>query len=95
MLFRSLELVDGTILAQKALSAIARTGERFGAEHLIALLRGQATDRMTQLNHHHLPTFGVGSDISANAWRAIFRQLYAGGVIALDVAGYGSWTMAI
>ena len=87
------ELVDGTILAQKALSAIARTGERFGAEHLIALLRGQATDRMTQLNHHRLPTFGVGSDISANAWRAIFRQLYAGGVIALDVAGYGSWTM--
>ena len=87
------ELVDGTILAQKALSAIARTGERFGAEHLIAVLRGQATDRITQLNHHHLPTFGVGSDISAQAWRAIFRQLYAGGIIALDVAGYGSWTI--
>ena len=86
------ELVDGTILAQKALSAIARTGERFGAEHLIALLRGQATDRMTQLNHHRLPTFGVGSDISANAWRAIFRQLYAGGVIALDVTR-SPWTM--
>ncbi len=87
------ELVDGTILAQKALSAIARTGERFGAEHLIALLRGQTTERITQLNHHRLPTFGVGNDISANAWRAIFRQLYAGGVINLDVAGYGSWTI--
>ncbi len=87
------ELVDGTILAQKALSAIARTGQRFGAEHLIALLRGQTTERITQLNHHNLPTFGVGSDISANAWRAIFRQLYAGGVINLDVAGYGSWTI--
>jgi ATP-dependent DNA helicase RecQ len=87
------ELADGTILAQKALSAIARTGERFGAEHLIALLRGQTTERMTQLNHHHLPTFGVGSDVSANGWRAIFRQLYAGGVINLDVAGYGSWTI--
>jgi ATP-dependent DNA helicase RecQ len=87
------ELVDGTILAQKALSAIARTGQRFGAEHLIALLRGQTTERMTQLNHHHLPTFGVGSDVSANGWRAIFRQLYAGGVINLDVAGYGSWTI--
>jgi ATP-dependent DNA helicase RecQ len=87
------ELVDGTILAQKALSAIARTGERFGAEHLIALLRGQTTDRMTQLNHHQLPTFGVGGDVGANAWRAIFRQLYAGGVINLDVAGYGSWTI--
>ena len=87
------ERVDGTILAQKALSAIARTGERFGAEHLIALLRGQTSDRMTQLNHHQLPTFGVGSDVSANAWRAIFRQLYAGGVINLDVAGFGSWTI--
>ncbi len=87
------ELVDGTILAQKALSAIARTGQRFGAEHLIALLRGQMTERIMQLDHHHLPTFGVGSDISAHAWRAIFRQLYAGGVINLDVAGYGSWTM--
>ncbi len=87
------ELTDGTILAQKALSAIARTGQRFGAEHLIALLRGQTTDRITQLGHHQLPTFGVGGDVSANAWRAIFRQLYAGGVINLDVAGYGSWTI--
>ncbi len=87
------ELIDGTILAQKALSAIARTGQRFGAEHLIALLRGQTTERITQLNHHHLPTFGVGGDVSANAWRAIFRQLYASGVINLDVAGHGSWTI--
>ena len=87
------ELVDGTILAQKALSAIARTGERFGAEHLIALLRGQATERIAQFGHQQLPTFGVGSDVSANAWRAIFRQLYAGGVIGLDVAGYGSWSI--
>ena len=85
------ELTDGTILAQKALSAIARTGERFGAEHLIGLLRGQATERISQLGHDRLPTFGVGSDVSANAWRAIFRQLYAGGIISLDIAGYGSW----
>jgi ATP-dependent DNA helicase RecQ len=87
------ELMDGTILAQKALSAIARTGERFGAEHLIALLRGQTTERITQLNHHQLPTFGVGGDLSAQAWRAVFRQLYAGGVINLEMAGFGSWTI--
>src|SRR5258706_752572 len=87
------ELIDGTILAQKALSAIARTGERFGADHLIALLRGQSTDRVIQYNHQKLPTFGVGSDLSANAWRAVFRQLYACGVINLDVVGYGSWTI--
>ncbi len=87
------DVIDGTILAQKALSAIARTGERFGSEHLIAILRGQTTDRMTQLGHDRLPTFGVGSDVSANAWRAIFRQLYAGGVINMDMGGYGSWTI--
>jgi len=87
------EVIDGTILAQKALSAIARTGERFGSEHLIALLRGQSTERMTQLGHDRLPTFGVGSDVSANAWRAILRQLYAGGIVNMDIAGYGSWTI--
>ncbi len=87
------EVIDGTILAQKALSAIARTGERFGSEHLIALLRGQSTERMTQLGHDRLPTFGVGSDIGANAWRAILRQLYAGGIVNMDIAGYGSWTI--
>jgi ATP-dependent DNA helicase RecQ len=86
-------LIDGTVLAQKALSAVARTGQRFGTEHLIALLRGQTTERITELDHHLLPTFGVGSDVSANAWRAVFRQLYACGVINLDVAGYGSWTI--
>jgi ATP-dependent DNA helicase RecQ len=85
------ELTDGTILAQKALSAIARTGERFGTEHLVAILRGQSTERVGQLGHDRLPTFGVGADVSANGWRAIFRQLYAGGVISLDIAGYGSW----
>jgi ATP-dependent DNA helicase RecQ len=87
------EVVDGTILAQKALSAMARTGERFGSEHLISLLRGQTTDRITQLGHDRLPTFGVGSDVSANAWRAILRQLYAGGIVNMDIAGYGSWTI--
>jgi ATP-dependent DNA helicase RecQ len=87
------DVIDGTILAQKALSAIARTGERFGSEHLISLLRGQTTDRMTQLGHDRLPTFGVGSDVSMNAWRAILRQLYAGGIINMDMGGYGSWTI--
>jgi ATP-dependent DNA helicase RecQ len=88
------ELMDGTILAQKALSAIARTGERFGAEHLISILRGQPTDKVIQFSHQHLPTFGVGADLSANAWRAVFRQLYAAGLIGVDMAGYGAWTIA-
>ena len=85
--------MDATIEAQKALSAIARTGQRFGTEHLVAILRGDATARIQELDHHDLPTFGVGADRTANEWRSIFRQLYAGGVISLDIAGYGSWAI--
>jgi len=87
------EVMDATIEAQKALSAIARTGQRFGTEHLVAILRGDATARIQELDHHDLPTFGVGADRTANEWRSIFRQLYAGGVISLDIAGYGSWAI--
>jgi ATP-dependent DNA helicase RecQ len=87
------EVVDGTIPAQKALSAIARTGERFGTEHLIDLLCGAETDAITRFGHDRLPTFGVGKDQPKNEWRSIFRQLYAAQVIALDIANYGSWTI--
>ena len=87
------ERVDGTILAQKVLSAAIRTGERFGTEHLISLLRGEETESIVKFRHDKLPTFGVGGDHSRNDWRSIFRQLYAAGVISLDIAGYGRWTM--
>jgi ATP-dependent DNA helicase RecQ len=87
------ELIDATIPAQKALSAMARTGERFGAEHLIAILRGEETDKVRQFNHDKLPTFGVGKDHSKQEWRSMFRQLYAAGVINFDITSYGRWTI--
>jgi ATP-dependent DNA helicase RecQ len=87
------EMIDGTIEAQKALSAIMRTRERFGAEYLIDILRGEATDRVTKFGHDRLPTFGVGKDRSQAEWRSIFRQLYAAGVMTFDIAGHGSWTI--
>ena len=87
------ETFDGTIEAQKAMSAILRTGERFGTEHLVALLTGQATEAITRRGHERLPTFGVGKDRDVNAWRSIFRQLYAGGLIALDIVGHGGWSL--
>lgn len=87
------ELIDATIAAQKAMSAILRTGERFGTEHLIAILRGEANDRVSQFNHDRLPTFGVGTEHSRNEWRSIFRQLYGAGIISLDVASYGAWSI--
>jgi ATP-dependent DNA helicase RecQ len=87
------EVVDATIPAQKALSAMARTGERFGAEHLIAILRGEETDKIRQFNHDKLPTFGVGKEQTKQEWRSIFRQLYAAGVINFDITAYGRWTI--
>jgi ATP-dependent DNA helicase RecQ len=82
---------DATEAAQKALSAIARTGERFGTEHLVALLTGEPTEAIRRWRHDTLPTFGVGADVHKNDWRALFRQLYAAGHIHLDMENYGRW----
>jgi ATP-dependent DNA helicase RecQ len=86
-------VIDGTIAAQKAMSAILRTGERFGTEHLISLLLGEETDQIKSFRHDALPTFGVGKEHSRNEWRSIFRQLYAAGILSLDITGYGRWTV--
>jgi ATP-dependent DNA helicase RecQ len=87
------EVIDGTIAAQKALSAIMRTGERFGTEHLTNVLIGEDTDAIQKFGHARLPTFGVGKEYGKQEWRSIFRQLHGAGMVALDVAGYGAWTM--
>lgn len=87
------ETVDGTVDAQKALSAILRTGQRFGMEHLISLLRGEQTDKIARFGHDKLPTFGVGADRTKNQWRGIFRQLYALGIANFDPADTGAWTV--
>src|SRR5271155_2018083 len=85
------ELIDGTIAAQKALSAIVRTGERFGTEHLANVLIGDGSDAILKFGHDCLPTFGVGKEYGKPEWRSIFRQLHGAGVIALDITGYGTW----
>ncbi|MDP2194405.1 MAG: RQC domain-containing protein, partial [Rhodocyclaceae bacterium] len=84
------ELWDGTLAAQKALSTILRTGQRFGAGHLIDLLRGKNTERMQQFGHDTLPTFGVGADTDEAGWRSVFRQMLAGGLLHADTAAYGA-----
>ena len=83
------ETVDGSVIAQKALSAALRTGQRFGSEHLIDLLCGEATDKIRRNGHDRLPTFGVGADIDRPAWRSYLRQLVAADVLAIDLEGYG------
>jgi len=84
------ELWDGTQAAQKALSAIFRTGMRFGVSHLTDVLRGKLSDRMRQYGHDSLPTFGVGSDLDEGAWKSVFRQLAAAGLIHVDMAEHGA-----
>ena len=85
------ERYDATVEAQKAMSAIVRTGERFGLEHLIAIVTGDATENVRKFNHDRLPTFGVGKDRKPAEWRSIFRQISATGLIAQDMAEHGRW----
>jgi len=86
-------VVDGTIDAQKAMSAMVRTGERFGLEHLVAIVLGSATDAVRGFGHDRLPTFGVGADKSAKYWRSLYRQLMAAGLTTLDIVNHGRFVM--
>jgi len=81
---------DGTEAAQKALSCAYRTGQRFGVNHLIDVLRGGDTDKVRQFGHDRVSTYGVGVDLDANQWRSVFRQLVARGYLWVDMEHYGA-----
>lgn len=81
---------DGTEAARKALSCVYRTGQRFGAGHLIDVLRGIATDKVKQYGHERLSTWTIGSDLDERQWRGVFRQLVAGGLLEADVEHHGA-----
>jgi len=83
------EMVPGTIEGKKALSAVLRTGQRFGVVHIIDVLRGAETAKIVSAAHNKLPTFGVGADYSKNEWRSLIRQLVASGFLHLDISGFG------
>ncbi len=87
------EVIDGTIAAQKALSAIVRTGERFGTEHLTNILLGENSEAVVKFGHARLPTFGVGKEYGKQEWRSVFRQIHGAGLTALDITGYGTWSV--
>jgi ATP-dependent DNA helicase RecQ len=78
---------DGTQAARKALSCVYRTGQRFGAAHVIDVLRGAASERATQLGHDTLSTWGIGADLDERQWRSVFRQLVAHGLLEADEHG--------
>ncbi len=85
---------DGSIAAQKLLSCIYRTGERFGQAHVISVLLGEPDERIGRLGHDKLSTFGIGKEHDRNAWRSIVRQLVAHGLITVDVAGHGGLSIS-
>ena len=84
------ETWDASVAAQKALSAIYRTGQRFGAVHLIDVLRGKEGERVSRWGHDRLAVFGIGADLEEAAWRGVFRQLVALGLARVDHEAHGA-----
>ena len=87
------ETFDATEAVRKALSAILRTGESFGAGHLTDILRGDATEKVRARRHDDLPTFGVGRDLTRAEWGAVFRQMMGRDLVRPDPERHGALRM--
>ena len=83
-------LIDGTELAQMALSVISTTGEYFGTVHIVNVVRGTLTEKVLQRRHNELSNFGVGKERPKEFWQALIRQLLAAGHISVDIQRYGA-----
>ncbi|NJO17888.1 MAG: DNA helicase RecQ [Thioploca sp.] len=81
---------DGTQAAQKALSCVYRTGQRFGVHYLIEILLGKTNERIKKYRHDHVSTFGIGQELNVEQWHSVFRQLLAHGFVTIDMNGHGS-----
>ena len=81
---------DGSVAAQKALSCVYRTGQLFGAGHVIDVLLGKATDKVLRHRHDRVSTFNIGGELSMGEWRSVIRQLVSASLLTVDVTGYGS-----
>jgi ATP-dependent DNA helicase RecQ len=84
------QLRDGKVAAQKLLSCAYRTGQRFGAMHLIDVLVGRMTEKVTQFGHDKLSVFGIGGDLNEKQWRAVIRQMVAMGHLRADSEAFGA-----
>jgi ATP-dependent DNA helicase RecQ len=86
---------DATEDVQKLLSTIYRAGQRFGAVHILEVLRGSDTEKIRQWRHQELSTYGIGSDKSDQEWRAILRQVIAQGLVDIDHESYGALKLTV
>ncbi|MDD3311681.1 DNA helicase RecQ [Pseudodesulfovibrio sp.] len=87
------ETWDGTVAAQKALSNIYRTGQRFGAGYLAQVLTGSRSDRVLRFGHDAVSTFGIGAELDENGWKSVYRQLVAAGLISVDLENFNALTL--
>ncbi len=87
------EIFDGTTAVRKALSAMLRTDERYGAGHLIDILVGNNTAKISQRGHDNLPTFGAGKEYTKPQWQAVFRQMMGHDLIRPDIDRFGAFRM--
>lgn len=81
---------DGTEAAQKAMSCVYRTGQRFGVSHLVDVLLGAQTDKISQFSHQQLSVYGIGKALSKHQWRSVYRQLIAKGFLTVDFQQYNA-----
>jgi ATP-dependent DNA helicase RecQ len=87
---KPVETWEGTTSAQKVLSTAVRSGQRFGAGHLLDILHGKRTPKVVQFGHDRLSTFGIGLEHDSRTWRSVVRQLLAASYLTTDEAGHGS-----
>jgi len=85
---------DATEAARKALSCVYRTGQRFGAAHVVDVLLGRGSERIQRLGHDRLSTFGIGTEHDRSTWQSVLRQLLAGGYLEADPEGHGGLRLA-
>jgi ATP-dependent DNA helicase RecQ len=83
----------GTVVAQKALSCVYRTGQRFGALYLIDVLLGKSDDRVRRFGHDQISTFGIGTELAEKEWKSVFRQMVAAGLLKVDIEGKGGFQL--
>ena len=89
------ELLDGTEHGQKVLAAVDQSGRIYGAAHVIDILRGVLTEKISKAGHNQRPAFGIGTELQKGEWQSIIRQLVAAQFLQLDVQGYGGLTITL
>jgi ATP-dependent DNA helicase RecQ len=83
------KLIDGTVMAQKAISCVHRTGERFGVNYVIDVLLGRVDERIKGFGHDKISTFGIGAEAGRHEWQSVFRQLVSNGIFNVNISNYG------